>query len=445
MRRVVLGAVLSGLVLTLAVSGPAGASSGKASPPSSAEQIVATNAMLRTGDLGGSLATAATSKDAFRIGYLIPPGGQDPLPVCVYAPRYKTVSVPGDSAVGYSAQYGAVTQDVYRYPSAAAAQRAWATLDRAIPAKCKGSFLDGGDRSTLSSKPLPAFAGGAPGWSVLDLTTSSVLYSTVYLVGDAIQQVTYTAQRPSLPRATAQAIDTLAGTLAARWADRQGLPLTQSATLTKAQTVMLGVADVPAELPVLSPQRGGWSDFTSYQPAGDLFGCFGVLEKLGANATFQVSYGGTGDIFPEVGSIGQELYTYASPESAKADWTRLAKAMTKCSRNATAALPTRGDFERDQHGTSALTYGGVPGLWSRSLEWFDGSGQQCSNASGPVACASFSVKSYTLYLLVGDAIQSVGYVTGVEALKAPKLDQLAVNVLAEQLADRWVQGVPVAR
>ena len=50
------------------------------------------------------------------------------------------------------------------------------------------------------------------------------------------------------------------------------------------------------------------------------------------------------------------------------------------------------------------------------------------------------MKSYTLYLLVGDTIQSLGYSTGVAGLQQVKLDQLSVNVLAEELANRWVQG-----
>lgn len=440
MRRVLSVVVVVGALVALLGGGPAGATTSTAPPPSPADLTAATNALLRPGDLVGALASAATAKDAYRIGYTNPPGGQDPLPVCNYARFYTTVSIPRDSAVGYTAQYGNVTQDVYRYPSAAIAQGVWARLSERIPAKCKGTFVSQGDRSTLSNTALPAFAGGVPGWGVFDLTSTSVHYSAVYLVGDSVQQVSYTAQRPGLPRGTAPAINDLAASLAVRWVGREGAPVTQSPTLTKAQTVMLGLADVPAALPVLSPQRGAWSDFTSYVPDVDMFGCFGVLERLKTDASFSVWYGGTGDVFPETGSIGQMVFDYASPEAARTDWGRLAQAMAKCSYNPRAALPASGDFRKAQHGTSALTFGGVPGLWTRELEWFDGSGQQCSDASGPVACSSFSVKSYTVYLLLGDAIQSVGYATGVDGLRQVKLDQLAVNVLAEGLANRWVQG-----
>ena len=438
MRRTVACAVFAGVLLGSLAGVPASAETKYASPPTSADLSTATNALMRPADLTGVLAAGITSKDAYRVGYNNPPGGQDPLPICSSGPGYNPLPIPGDSAVGYAATYGTVTHDVYRYASADVAQRVWSRLNTKIPATCRGTFVDDDGRSTLSSTRLPGVGGGPQGWGVSDVTPYSAQYSAVILVGDAIQMVSYTERRSSLPRGTVSAIDQLGTSLAGRWVNRATAPMTQDATLTKAQTVMLTPADVPPALPVEPPAKGGWSDFTSYTPEVYLFGCFGVLEKLQAKASYTVGMGGSGDIFPAVGSLGQQIYAFGSADAARKAWTRLTKAMAACSENADVAIPATGDFRRQVHGVSPLSFDGVPGLWSRQLDRADESQGQCSNASGPTPCDSFTVKSYTLYLLVGDTIQSVGYSTGVLALREVKLDQLSVNVLAEELANRWV-------
>ncbi len=438
MRRTVACAVFSGVLLGSLAGVPASAETRYASPPASTDLSAATNALMRPADLTGVLAGGTASKDAYRVGYSNPPGGQDPLPVCVSGPRYAPLPIPGDSAIGYAATNGTVTQDVYRYASAGIAQRVWSGLNDKIPATCRGSFQDDDGRSTLSSTQLPGVSGGPQGWGVSDVTPYSAQYSVVYLLGDAIQMVSYTERRSSLPRGTVAAIGQLATSLAGRWIGRASAPMTQDATLTKAQTVMLTPADVPSALPVLTPAKGGWSDFTSYEPEVYLFGCFGVLEKLPAKASYAAGFGGSGDVFPGVGALGQKIYDFGSADAARKGWTRLTRAMAGCSENADVAIPASGDFSRQVHGISPLSFNGVPGLWSRQLERMDQSQSQCTNASGPTTCDSVTVKSYTVYLLVGDTIQSVGYSTGVTGLHQIKLDQLSVNVLAEELANRWV-------
>ena len=83
---------------------------------------------------------------------------------------------------------------------------------------------------------------------------------------------------------------------------------------------------------------------------------------------------------------------------------------------------------RSTSAESPLSFDGVPGVWSRYL-----SIESQQNASE---------KDYTLFLLVGNSIQSVEYITGRVGSGQVKLDQLEVNKLAESLAKRWqlVQG-----
>ena len=79
--------------------------------------------------------------------------------------------------------------------------------------------------------------------------------------------------------------------------------------------------------------------------------------------------------------------------------------------------------ERSTSGESALSFDGVPGVWSRYLTI-----EAQQNASE---------KDYTLFLLVGNSIQSLEYITGRVGAGQVKLDQLPVNQLAESLAKRW--------
>lgn len=426
----------------IAGSMPTAAAAATAAPPSPSVLTTSTNALLRPADVVGVLATQVSASDSYRVGYMSPPGGQDPLPVCDYGTGAAQVAIPSSQAIGYSAVDGPLWQDVYVYPSAAAAQRAWTGLNARIPAKCSGIAGDARDRSRLSSTHVDGIGGGPQGWAVLDISRYSAKYSIVRLLGDSIVMVSYSAQRSTLPRGITPAVTALAAALADRWIGRESAPITQDATLTWAQQVMLATADIPNALPILTPAKGGWSQFVSYTPDRDLFACFGVLERLGAQSSYSVELGGTGDVDPGTGSIGQRVFDYATADAARTDWRRLAKAMAACSTNRSIATPRRGDFTRRQHGVSALQYDGVPGLWSRELQWIDGSESTCSDATGPVACTSLSTKGYAVWLLVGNTIQVVGYQRGAAGLRELALDQVAVNVLAEHLATRWVQGRP---
>lgn len=426
MRRVLMGVLLAASLGISSLVGPAHAATRIAEPPTSSELVTATNALLRPADVAGVLAKAATSKDAYRVGFTAPPGGQDPLPVCVYASGYRRVSIPLSGAVGFSARLGSVFQDVYRYPSTAAAQRAWASLSANVESRCTGTFAEGTNRSTLSSHPVAGVAGNPKGWGVTTRSTFGERYSVVQLVGDAISMVSVSPDGSALASGTARAANALATSLATRWLDRAALPLTQDPMLTKAQKAMLDAADVPADLPVTKAADGGWSDFTSYTPDVDMFGCFGVLESLQAASSFSASLGGLGDVFPGAGSLTQQVFAYASADAATADWRRLQRAITKCEGRNDGGPNTQ--LDRRDHGVSAMSFAGVPGLWTRGADSYQG---------------SFSVKSYTIYLLLGDAIQSVTYATGTQQVRPVRLDQLPINELAEQLANRWVHGAAV--
>ena len=433
MRGVVMGRVATGVLLSAALGiagsvGPAAAATPVAPPPSSEQLVTATNALLRPSDVTGALSRVVGRGDAYRVGSATPPGGQDPTAVCVYGPGYRHIEVPAGGAVGFSAGIGALRQEVWSYPSAADASRAWASLSSRIASRCTGSFMDGRNLTRMSARQIAGVGGNPTGWGVTTRTTYGDRYVVVNLVDDAISLVAVAPDGDSLPTGAASAANALAATVGASWTQRATLPQTQDPTLTKAQTVMLGTADVPAALSVTVPADGGWSSFTSYTPDVDMFGCFGVLESLKATSSFTSSLGGLGDVFPGAGSLTQQVFTYPSTDTAAADWRRLQRALTTCSDQGDGKANTALNLR--QHGVSALAFDGVPGRWARQADSYDG---------------QFSVKSYTLYLLLGDAIQAVTYGTGVEDVRPVRLDQLPVNVLAEQLAGRWTQAAATAR
>jgi hypothetical protein len=417
-----LGLLLVTLSALVAVGGTAAhaATPPVAPPPPPAELTTATNAMLGF-DLPAALAPAADSD--VQIGYINPPGGQDPLPVCVYGPRNRTVSVPSTLAIGYGATNGYVGQSVYEYPSRAAADRAWKTLDAAIGAHCSGTWTDDNGTWTVSRTALPASGAAGRGWSATTTSPGSVIHVAVAPVGDAIQVVSYVRQSTPLGARVPAAIASLSGRLADRWAARATLPNTQGPLLTGATQSMLTEADVPAALPVTAPADGGWSSFDGTTPGNGPWSCAPTAKVPAGSWSFLTSLGGTGDILSEPGSLLQAVEVYQSDDAATAAWAKLRRTVLACADSSGGTLASGNSISRTTTGESALVVDGTAGVWSRQFS---------TEPSIPL-----SAKTYSIHLLSGNAIQTVTYYTTVMELQQIPLDQLAVNTLAEQLLQRW--------
>jgi hypothetical protein len=338
-------------------------------------------------------------------GFINPPGGQDPFPVCFTSNDFQEVSVPGTGAIGFSVSLRPTYQSVYQYPSQGAADRAWNTLTQQIPQRCKGAFRsEGGDaRISVTSMRIPG-AGSIPqGWGVNTVGTNGK-YTTVHKVDDAIVMLSYLPERP-VSSAQRAAINRLAVTVAGRWATRDALPITQPAAITHAQEAMLQPADVPAALPVTQPAKGGWSNTGATMYPSAPFPCNTKVVIPSAPQSFSAALGGQGDVLSIPGAIQQQIYDYGSPEAAQAAWQRYSRAVRSCNNS----------------GTSAFIFNGTPAVWHRSTD-----------------SQFFMNKMYTIGLLAGNAIQEVTYYTSSEKVQPITIDQAAVNVLAESLAQRYL-------
>ena len=435
MRR---GAAVLATALALTVlAGPSiAAPSEPVLPPPSADVFVSTtNAMMRPGDVPASL----LPKGAWSVGYQSPPGGQDPFPVCVYG-RNSTVTLPLGNAIAYQAGANGFAQIVYDYSSTAKAQAAWTKVNRQVPAKCTGEYMLDGSTTTLTSGRLPAAVGSPAGWWIRSNVSGGNgygTYMTVRPVGDAIQMVYLYDDSLTPTRAQATRINALSRTLAVRFAGAAGLPLTQDPLLTTAQRAMITPADVPASLPYTLPAKGGWSTFQSYEPGNGPWVCgAGNLPK--GTASFESGFGGQGGITAEPGAWDQRVEVYSTADAARKAWRKLAAAVLDCTGGGSGPLSQKKQESRQASGTSALTFQGTAGVWSRELDTYPDTGTCTNDAGKSVACEGFTAKNYMISLLVGNAIQTVTYYTTVDGITDMPLDQAAVNAVAEQLAQRWV-------
>lgn len=410
-----------------------------APPPTPAELVAGTNAMLQPGDVTGALAqgTATMSMPGtFRTGFNAPPGGQDPLPVCVVGNPYSTVSIPTTLAVGFSANVGTVSQDLYQYPSAAAAQRVWNTLSDTVRSQCTGTVTLGKTTTTLTTSDVPGLPGAPGGLGVLT-NGSNAQYSVLHLAGDSVQMVTYAIGDGPVASGVTQAANSLAATLATRWITRSELASTQSAVLAKAESTMLTLTDVPASLPVTEPRQGGWSGFSAYLPGNEPMICNARAQIPAASSSFSSALGGDGGPLSTPGSLVQYLDVYSTPADAQSAWTALTAGVRTCNQRNIPAISRSESIDRRASGTSPMTFNGVPGVWSRSFSTNVTLGT-CPGTGGTTApCASWSSKSYTIHLLVGSSIQTLTYGTTRDGVGNVPLDQVAVNNLAEDLAQRW--------
>ena len=423
-KRALTGGLVGGLAVTVLAGAPAHAAPEPVGlPPTTQELVKATNAMLGF-DLDPVL--SAGSDGTYSTGYNNPPGGQDPLPVCVYGPGNTTVQIPNNDATGFMARNGFVTQAVYAYPTEIAFAGATLGVDADIVRHCSGTWRDDGVWSVTRTL-VPAAGSASRGWAVTTRSPSSVQYSVIVSVRGAIQMVSYNRQSTKLTPAIKRAVDALSAQLAERWAAMETLENTQGPLLTGAEESMLMLSDAPAELPVTTPKNGGWSTFDAATSGSLLLPCGAYGKVPSGSWTFMSSFGGQGGVTAEPGQLFQMVGAYQTDDAAQVAWSTLRKTVLGCKNTTRPALSQTRSVNWLTTGTSEMTYGGVPGVWSRALMTYtdpDGGG--------------FTVKVYNLYLLVDNTIQQYAYYVSRDDITQIPLDQLAVNQLAQTLADRWV-------
>lgn len=338
------------------------------------------------------------------------------------------------NATGFQVSLGeltesAVDQIVYSYPTPQQAQTAWAKVVRDMR-KCPGSYRMGDERRTVRVGRWGSGQASASMFVQTDVSGStkggSGSYLTVMLVDSFIQMVNATpggAVTTAVQRASVRELSTTLATRLMEWAT---LPVTQNLLLTAAETAMLTASDIPASTAVTQPAQGGWFSFNAYDPSpvGPMT-CNNTPVRIPAGfASFVADVGGDGGPAPMPGGMAQSLEVYPTVQVAKRAWRAFTAAVAGCTEGASTAISSTKSIMRQTNGVSALAFDGTPGVWSRELSTYP---------DGP-----FTSKNYTIHLLVGSAIQSVTYYAATEAIGSFRLDQVAVNTLAEELANRWV-------
>ena len=148
--------------------------------------------------------------------------------------------------------------------------------------------------------------------------------------------------------------------------------------------------------------------------------------------SFSTSLGGSGDIEASPGALWQNVSMYQTADSAADVWRQLRKAVLACNDPRVPAISQTREISRSVSGESELTYDGVPAVWSRQF------------MTDILGRDSFSTKTYTVHLLVDNTIQSLTYYETRDGVRQLPLDQLAVNTLAVELADRYVAAASTA-
>lgn len=410
----------STLVLVLP---PALADVPEAPVPSPDVVTATTNAMLQPGDVSGALGNASV----LDVGYRIPAGGQDPFPIC-YEPGDFRIIPSLTSAIGFFSSSGQVTQEVYTYPSAAAAQAAWSVLDRQISRKCTFVDVDGKDRIRSRQGEL---ASGAGRWVRMDVTNrdSSSFYSAVGLVDNGIM-ITRFEGKPGLTQTTADqrsAVDDLFTNLANRYVDRATLNQVQPTAVTRAQQGLLQPDDLPSSLPILQPAEGAWADQESKVPGQPPFNSCNPRKDLipSGSGNFSQTLGSTGDVFAKTGMVYQQVFTFESTDLAQSAWNTLNRTIKDCNKTE-GTLYAKGANYVTVAGTVDVS--GSPGLFVRD-----------TNTQNFGKGSRFVTKAYTVYTLSGDAIISVDYARSRMGMTRFSIDEASVRELTALAATKWAQ------
>lgn len=423
-----LGIIAGTLATTMILSGAALASTNpQAAPPSPETLRQTTTAMLQPGDVPARLGGAG----AQNIGYYIPPGGQDPYPICQGDTR-RAVLPDLTKAIGYFSTVGPVTQTVYVYPSSDAARTSWTKLRRAVERGCDSTRSVDGNRTKVSRGSVPAISGV---WTVTSTTGKdpSGEYTQVSLVDDAVIALRVNDYSSPTTAAQRQAAASLMKALVSRYADRDVPSAVQSTSLSVAEAAMLTPADIPATLPIQSPADGAWSSFTANLPGQAPFNQCNARKDLmpAGTGSFSATFGDDGGPVLTDGFAWQQVFTFTDSASADAAWASLGTSLKDCNKRQGKLYDKTTSASRGTSGTSAVGVDGTPGLFYRFME------TQGSEDKG----FRWSTRTYQVFLKDGNVISSLTYGISFDGIRRVSVDEPAVNQLAVTLIDRFVNTV----
>ena len=422
------GIIAGAFAATVALSGSAQASTNpQAAPPSPETLRQTTTAMLQPGDVPAQLGGAG----AQNIGYYIPPGGQDPYPICQGDTR-RAVLPDLTMATGYFSTVGPVTQSVYVYSSPTAAQSSWEKLQRAIARGCDSTRRVDSNLIRVSNGSATAKSGA---WTVTSTTGKdpSGEYTQVAHVDDAVIALRFNDYTSPTTAAGRQAAAALMQTLVARYADRAVPTGVQNTSLSTAEAAMLTPADLPAALPIQSPANGAWSSFTANLPGQAPFNQCNARKDLmpAGTGSFSATFGDDGGPVLTDGFAWQQVFTYADSASADAAWASLTKSLQDCNQRYGKLYSPTKPARVGKSGASAITVDGTPGLFYR---YFETQGSEDKDFR-------WSTRTYQVFLKDGNVISSLTYGISFDGIRRVSVDEPAVNQLAVTLIDRFVNTV----
>jgi hypothetical protein len=425
-RIAITSAVLTSLVLVPVNA--YGAPDPMAEPPTPVNLRETTTAMLQPGDVTEALG-GATSQN---IGYYIPTGGQDPYPVCL-PPKGKDALPDLAMTIGYFSTIGDVTEQAVVYASASAARSAWSGLTKQIRRACKYSGKVDGKKITITNGTRSD--GGM--WTRRDSKSTNYAseYTVVNLVDDAIVWLRVeNPTRASTTTAQRDGVSALLPVLTDRYANRATGGGVQSTLLSIAETAMVTPGDMPATLPIDSPADGAWSFFTANLPGSVPFNpCYPADSDIlpAGTGSFSASFGGTGDIQASGASVWQQVFTYADDSAADAAWKQLSSRIKECTASSGELYSKTDSAWKSTEGTSAVAVDGTPGIYVRYI----------TTQGAKAKDARFTSRDYQLMLKDGSTISWLSYSAGVPGIKKLNIDEPAVNQLAVELIDRFVNTV----
>ena len=423
-----IGIVAGALAATVTLSGAAQASSNpQAAPPSPDTLRQTTTAMLQPGDIPAQLGGAG----AQNIGYYLPPGGQDPYPICQGDTR-RAVLPDLTMATGYFSAIGPVTQTVYVYPSSDAAQSSWTKLRRAVERGCTSTRSVDGNLTKVSQGSAPAISGL---WTVTSTTGKdpSGEYTQVALVDDAVIALRVNDYTSPTTTAERQAAASLMQTLVARYADRAVSTGVQNTALSIAEAAMLTPGDLPSSLPIQSPADGAWSSFSANLPGQAPFNQCNARKDLmpAGSGSFSATFGDDGGPVLTDGFAWQQVFTYTDSAAADAAWTSLTRSLQDCNQRYGKLYSATKPARVGKAGVSAITVDGTPGLFYR---YFETQGSEDKDFR-------WSTRTYQVFLKDGNVISSLTYGISFDGIRRVSVDEPAVNQLAVTLIDRFVNTV----
>jgi hypothetical protein len=410
-----------GLSMALAVS-PALAIDAQAPAPTPAVATQTTNSMLQQGDVPAVLGSAS----GINTGYTIPPGGQDPFPLCFDPGNYEVLpSIKG--AIGYFSRADQVTQEIYVYPNPATAQAAWSVLDRQISRQCTFVDVNGKDRVRSRQGKLPD---GSGRWVRMDLNfqESPAFYSAVGVVDNGIVITRFQGSK-GLKQTTVDqraAVDALFSVLAKRYAERSTLGPLQPVATTQAQMRLLQPGDIPASLPILQPANGAWADQSAQYPGNWPFNSCNPDKAFLPSGVgyFSQNLGSTGDVFAKTGMVNQQVVSYNDASTALAAWNVVNRTIKECNKVEGTLYAKGANFKTV---TGVVDVSGMPGLFIRDIDTQNfGRGNR------------FVTKAYTVFTLSGDAIISVDYASSRMGMTRFTINESAVRDLTATAVQKWV-------